>query len=218
MNLAHNDADAPSSSGRQLVPQRRWVCRSSLPRRTRPFFRGWRRLPLPRTKNERCRRLLLQVGSPRIMGVLAIAVIAWGGCLAKDADDSKSKANGSGAAAQKQVGTASWYGPGFQGKETASGETFKQGAMTAASKNLPLGSKAAVTNLNNGKKVVVKINDRGPYVDGRVIDLSRGAAAKLGMVERGTAKVKVIAKKPSHGSAKDAPKGGGSSSDGSSNK
>ena len=70
-------------------------------------------------------------------------------------------------------GTASWYGPGFHGKKTASGEIYDQTKLTAAHKTLPLGTKARVTNLDNGSAVEVEINDRGPFVDGRIIDLSR---------------------------------------------
>jgi rare lipoprotein A len=88
-------------------------------------------------------------------------------------------------------GTASWYGPGFHGKKTASGEIYDQNKLTAAHKTVPLGSKARVTNLENGSTVEVEINDRGPYVEGRVIDLSRAAAGALGFVESGTAPVKV---------------------------
>jgi rare lipoprotein A (peptidoglycan hydrolase) len=88
-------------------------------------------------------------------------------------------------------GTASWYGPGFHGKKTASGEIYDQNKLTAAHKTLPLGSKARVTNLDNGSAVEVEINDRGPFVDGRIIDLSRAAAGALGLVEAGTAPVRV---------------------------
>ncbi|MDD5410542.1 MAG: septal ring lytic transglycosylase RlpA family protein, partial [Methylobacter sp.] len=95
---------------------------------------------------------------------------------------------------QKEVGEASWYGPGFQGQETASGKTFNQKEMTAAHPTLPMGSKAKVTNLENNKKVEVKINDRGPYAEDRVIDLSGAAAKKLDIKEGGTAKVKIEAK------------------------
>jgi peptidoglycan lytic transglycosylase len=77
----------------------------------------------------------------------------------------------------EQVGTASWYGPDHQGKETASGDTFDQQKLTAAHPTLPLGTKAVVTNLETGKSVQVTINDREPYVKGRKIDLSRAAAA-----------------------------------------
>jgi rare lipoprotein A len=88
-------------------------------------------------------------------------------------------------------GTASWYGPGFHGKKTASGEIYDQSKLTAAHKTLPLGTKARVTNLDNGNAVEVEINDRGPFVNGRIIDLSRAAAGALGLVENGTAPVKV---------------------------
>jgi rare lipoprotein A len=92
-----------------------------------------------------------------------------------------------------QVGTASWYGPGFHGKKTASGKRFNQHALTAAHRSLPLGTKARVTNLKNGKAVLVTINDRGPYHGGRVIDLSRAAAHRLAMNTSGTARVSIVA-------------------------
>ncbi len=91
----------------------------------------------------------------------------------------------------EQVGDASWYGAAQNGKETASGETFDQNKLTAAHKTLPLGTKAVVTNLATGKSVEVTINDRGPYVKGRKIDLSRAAAQQIGMTKDGVAKVKI---------------------------
>ncbi|MGH8582595.1 MAG: septal ring lytic transglycosylase RlpA family protein [Gammaproteobacteria bacterium] len=97
------------------------------------------------------------------------------------------------APAFEQVGTASWYGPGFHGKETANGEIFNQDELTAAHRTLPLGTKVAVTNVRNGKSVKVEINDRGPYIKGRVIDLSRAAAIRLGMKDAGLAKVQIEA-------------------------
>ncbi|MGH8478530.1 MAG: septal ring lytic transglycosylase RlpA family protein [Gammaproteobacteria bacterium] len=93
----------------------------------------------------------------------------------------------------EQVGVASWYGPGFHGKETANGEVYNQNEITAAHRSLPLGTRAQVTNLENGKSVEVRINDRGPYVGKRVIDLSRAAAGRLGMVDEGTVSVKIVA-------------------------
>lgn len=90
-----------------------------------------------------------------------------------------------------EVGTASWYGPGFHGKKTANGERFNQYAMTAAHKLLPLGTKVRVTHLGNGRSIIVRINDRGPFVEDRVIDLSRGAATRLNMMGSGTARVRV---------------------------
>jgi rare lipoprotein A len=88
-------------------------------------------------------------------------------------------------------GDASWYGPGFHGKKTASGEIYDQTKLTAAHKTLPLGSKARVTNLENGSTVEVQINDRGPFIEGRIIDLSRAAAWALGFVEAGIVPVRV---------------------------
>jgi len=90
-----------------------------------------------------------------------------------------------------QVGTASWYGEDFQGKETASGEPFQMYDMTAAHLTLPLGSFVKVTNLRNGKAVIVRINDRGPIVPGRIIDLSYGAARALQMWARGLQRVRL---------------------------
>jgi rare lipoprotein A len=90
-----------------------------------------------------------------------------------------------------QRGDASWYGPGFRGKKTASGDSFDQAELTAAHKTFPLGSKAKVTNLKNGNTVEVEITDRGPFVEGRIIDLSKAAAEKLGMIGSGTAPVQV---------------------------
>jgi rare lipoprotein A (peptidoglycan hydrolase) len=81
----------------------------------------------------------------------------------------------------KNVGKASWYGPGFHGRRTASGERFNQFGLTAAHKTLPLGTRVRVTNLATDESVVVRINDRGPYARGRIIDLSRGAAAAIGL-------------------------------------
>nr|MDJ0983204.1 septal ring lytic transglycosylase RlpA family protein [Kiloniellales bacterium] len=75
-----------------------------------------------------------------------------------------------------QVGEASWYGPGFQGRKTASGVRFNMNALTAAHRSLPFGTQVRVTNVENGRTVVVTINDRGPFAGGRIIDLSKAAA------------------------------------------
>jgi len=90
-----------------------------------------------------------------------------------------------------QVGTASWYGDYFQGKQTASGEPYDMRDFTAAHPSLPLGTFVKVTNLSNGRAVVVRINDRGPVVDGRIIDVSYNAARALGFKERGIQKVRL---------------------------
>ena len=96
-----------------------------------------------------------------------------------------------------QQGVASWYGPGFHGKKTASGETYDMHQFTAAHNVLPLNTVVKVTNLDNGKDVVVRINDRGPFVDDRVIDLSLSAALGLGMLKPGTAPVQITVLDPS---------------------
>jgi rare lipoprotein A len=80
-----------------------------------------------------------------------------------------------------QSGKASWYGPGFHGRKTASGEAFNTNALTAAHRTLPFGTKVRVLNKRNGKSVVVRINDRGPFAHGRVIDLSRASAQAIGV-------------------------------------
>ena len=90
-----------------------------------------------------------------------------------------------------QVGTASWYGEYFQGKQTASGEPYDMLDFTAAHPSLPLGTFVKVTNLRNGRAVIVRINDRGPVVDGRLIDVSYNAARALGFKERGLQKVRL---------------------------
>jgi 3D (Asp-Asp-Asp) domain-containing protein len=92
-----------------------------------------------------------------------------------------------------QIAVASWYGPGFEGRKTASGERFDSQEMTAAHRSLPLGSHVTVTNLDNGKSVRVRINDRGPYIRGRSIDLSRGAARRIGLEKRGVGRVRITA-------------------------
>ena len=89
------------------------------------------------------------------------------------------------------VGRASWYGHAFQGKQTASGEPYNMYEMTAASKTLPLGSYAKVTNLRNRRWVLVRINDRGPYVGNRVLDLSYGAAKALSLTGTGVERVAI---------------------------
>jgi rare lipoprotein A len=90
-----------------------------------------------------------------------------------------------------QVGTASWYGENFEGKPTASGEPYEMYDMTAAHLTLPIGSYVRVTNLRNGKAVVVRVNDRGPVVPGRIIDLSYGAAQALQFRHRGLQRVRL---------------------------
>lgn len=107
----------------------------------------------------------------------------------------------SGCASQGQIdphgyraeGQASWYGAKHQGKPTASGERFDQNALTAAHRQLPFGTRVQVTHLGNGRQVTVRINDRGPFTKGRIIDLSRRAAEQLGMLRQGVAPVRIEA-------------------------
>ena len=96
-----------------------------------------------------------------------------------------------------QVGTASWYGENFEGKPTASGEPYDMYDMTAAHLKLPMGSYVRVTNLRNGKAVVVRVNDRGPIVPGRIIDLSYGAAQALQFRKKGLQRVRLDLVNPS---------------------
>lgn len=93
------------------------------------------------------------------------------------------------AASSQQAGVASWYGPGFHGRKTANGERFDMNALTAAHRTLPLGTQVRVTNRSNGRSVVVRINDRGPYVGRRLIDLSKASAQAIGV--SGLAKVSI---------------------------
>jgi len=88
-----------------------------------------------------------------------------------------------------EVGIASWYGPGFDGNYTASGEIYDMNGISAAHKTLPFGTVVRVVDLETGRSVVVRINDRGPFVEGRIIDLSRGAAEELGIIDKGITRV-----------------------------
>jgi rare lipoprotein A len=135
-----------------------------------------------------------------VVRVTLVGFLAISGCTSKDSGDhsngqskpipQQSNSRPS-APVHKQVGEASWYGPGFHGQETANGETYNQKDLTAAHPSLPMGTTAKVTNLENGKKVEVRINDRGPFIQDRVIDLSSAAANKLDMKKEGAAQVKI---------------------------
>src|SRR3989338_6978019 len=93
----------------------------------------------------------------------------------------------------EEDGIASWYGRDFNGKKTSNGETYNMYAMTAAHKTLPIGTYVKVTRLDNGKETILRINDRGPFVKGRIIDLSYKAASELDIADSGTAKVEITA-------------------------
>lgn len=127
----------------------------------------------------------------RARGVLALVLLgALAACAAAPPPEPPEPPASSGPVLL-QRGTASWYGPGFHGRRTASGERYDQNAMTAAHRTLPMGTTVTVRNLENGRTVRVRINDRGPYKRGRVIDLSRAAARSLDIVEDGLAPVAI---------------------------
>ncbi|CAN7238724.1 septal ring lytic transglycosylase RlpA family protein [Phenylobacterium sp. LjRoot219] len=141
------------------------------------------------------------VWAARLAPVLALATLA--GCkreqppppppIAAQAPPTPPKPKPQPRLGRAQVGFASWYGRAFAGRRTASGERFDPNDMTAAHRTLPLGTIARVTNTETGHWVHVEVNDRGPYAHGRILDLSRQAAARLGMVNDGVARVKVQA-------------------------
>jgi rare lipoprotein A len=117
-----------------------------------------------------------------VWAALALAILAAGGCARRVAAPTPGV---------PQTGIASWYGPGFHGRATSSGEIYDQYALTAAHPSLPLGTRARVTNLENGRSIEVRVNDRGPFAKGRAIDLSHGAARAIGMLGPGTAPVRI---------------------------
>ena len=120
-----------------------------------------------------------------VWGGAACALVVAGGCALFRASQPPPIVDG------VQIGVASWYGPGFHGNRTANGEIYDQFELTAAHPSLPLGTRAMVTNLANGRAVEVRINDRGPFVDGRAIDLSYAAARTIGLVGPGTGRVRI---------------------------
>lgn len=140
------------------------------------------------------RKWLLSVSRVTLIGALALSGCSSEHSSEQDKQTPQGKESAATKPVHKEVGEASWYGPGFQGQETSNGETFDQKKMTAAHPSLPMGTEAKVTNLENGKKVEVRINDRGPYAENRVIDLSSAAANKLEMKEEGTTQVKIETK------------------------
>jgi rare lipoprotein A len=130
-----------------------------------------------------------------IVSALAAAFVGCGGSASKPAakasDDKSGKSVAATTPGHVQEGIASWYGGKHHGGPTASGERFDKNAMTAAHRTLRMNSRVRVTNKRNGRSVVVRINDRGPYTKGRIIDVSEAAARQLGMIERGIVPVRV---------------------------
>jgi rare lipoprotein A len=124
-----------------------------------------------------------------VLFVLSLAVL--NGCAGSSGSARGSSSSRAGSNGGAQTGVASYYADKYHGRTTASGERFDTNKLTAAHRTLPFGTRVRVTNLDNGKQVIVKVNDRGPFVKGRIIDLSRAAAKRVDMIRAGLAKVKV---------------------------
>lgn len=126
----------------------------------------------------------------RSPALLIFVAAAWSGCAVSPRHASHVPPSGT-VPAYRAEGIASWYGPGFHGRKTASGERFNQRDLTCAHRTLPFGTKLKVTNLNNGEELIVTVNDRGPFVRSRIVDLSREAARRLDILGMGTARVRL---------------------------
>lgn len=159
-------------------------------------WRGWvgnslQRKNLPRGSLRAGRALAIVVGGALVLGACATASVVGG----SRQSGSQSAGPAADAAALQtegtEVGLASWYGMEYHGKRTASGERFDMEAFTGAHRSLPFGAWVRVTHLATGRAVTVRINDRGPWVEGRVIDLSRRAAEALGILRDGVGRVRV---------------------------
>ena len=122
---------------------------------------------------------------------LIVAVAFAAALLAVPAPETHVPSQADEAPMWTQNGKVSWYGPGFHGRQTANGEIFDTNEMTMAHRSLAFGSKVRVTNLDNGRSIVVRVNDRGPYVGGRIADLSHAAASRLGFVEDGVVRARI---------------------------
>ncbi len=140
----------------------------------------------------RCRPLPGRRWAALAMVACALAAVP-GGLVQADASASSPLASaiGRGLADLVQEGVVSWYGAAFHDRKTASGEPFDSGALTMAHPSLPFGTRVKVTNLRNGRSVVVRVNDRGPFVGTRIADLSQAAATEIGMMRRGVARARI---------------------------
>lgn len=154
-----------------------------------------------RARSSRARRYGRSAELATLAGALAVVAVAWlADSRAYDGRRGLQPYTIDGVRYQPRVqegysavGTASWYGHPFHGRATANGEIYDQEAFTAAHPTLPLGTRVKVTNLANGRSVILTVNDRGPFVDDRLIDLSRLAARRLGFKDQGLAQVRVTA-------------------------
>jgi rare lipoprotein A len=120
----------------------------------------------------------------------SVAALPGLGCTSSKSRPDTATSSGAKSGYQEK-GIASWYGGKFHGRTTASGERYDMNKLTAAHKKLPFGSRVLVTNLDNGRQVEVRITDRGPFIHGRIIDLSREAARRIDMIQAGTARVRI---------------------------
>ncbi len=149
------------------------------------------------------------IAVPLVILILAVETTAMVGCSSRDSSHyppNRPVSSYSWHPSSERIEVASWYGAGFAGHSTSNGETFNPNALTAASTTLRLGSRVQVTNPDNGRSVVVRINDRGPFVRGRSLDLSRRAAQQIGLTGKGVGRVRVAtAAAPSYGGAGSAP-------------
>lgn len=127
----------------------------------------------------------------RLAASVALALCGTGAAWSQAVVPGSGVPGSGGPIFERESGRASWYGEPFHGRKTASGEVFDMGAMTAAHKTLPFGTRVLVVNLDNGRRVVVRVNDRGPFVAGRIIDLSKAAGALIGLDASGTARVEI---------------------------
>lgn len=142
-----------------------------------------------RTGRSCCRRD--RVGTILLLVLAAQGCTLVGGAPASEPFRRPEPPETIGSRAWSQTGVASWYGDPFHGRETASGEVYDMERLTAAHQTLPFGTRIRVENLDNGMTVTVRVNDRGPFVDGRILDVSRRAARELGMIGPGTAHVRI---------------------------
>ncbi|RKZ28309.1 septal ring lytic transglycosylase RlpA family lipoprotein [bacterium] len=135
----------------------------------------------------------MRIRRQNVVIFLLVGTLFFAGCVASPRYISRKAVKGSEGefTFKEQVGLASYYADEFHGHPTASGEIFDMNGLTAAHRTLPLGTRIRVTNLENGKEVIVTVNDRGPYVKGRILDLSKGAAEKIDMLTSGTAIVRI---------------------------
>jgi rare lipoprotein A len=135
--------------------------------------------------------ILMYLGSAYVGGPECYGQEASSNAARSNSNLSGAESSATPAVGKTIVGKASWYGPGLEGRKTATGERFDSNKPTAAAKHLPLGSQAVITNLDNGRSVKVRVNDCGPVPKGRQVDLSRKAAQKLHMTHEGSAPVKI---------------------------